>query len=256
MTVVRSTDYLTEVQKGLVGSYSMVHKFGKNEAVPNGTWEFVNSLGFTGWPLSAATTVRVKAGGSVNDVDTSGSHAHTITVQGIDSNLDEVSEDVNLAGASASGATTASFWRVHRAWVKEVGTYGNANDTSIVIENSGGGTDLIQIDAGEGQTQFCAYTIPNLFEGYLTSIHFTVDTTKACDFRLMTRGKIDTTSSPNILSPRVKLFFAGVDVPYTYRPTGPGLVIDENTDVWIEARGNGGTASVSANMEILLQDKN
>jgi len=245
-------DFLIEVQKGNVPGHSMVHKFGRNSAVPNGTWAFINSLGLTSWPLSAATTVRVKAGGNAADTS-NGAGAREVTVQGIDSNFAETSEAIATAGASASSATTASFWRVHRAWVSAAGTYGGANTGTITIENSAGGTNLIQITAGEGQTQFTAYTIPVSKTGYLLSIHVNVDALKPADIRVFTRDNIDTTSAP-VKSKRLKLFFDGVIGEHIYVPRGPELSINAKSDIWVEARGGGASTEVTCDFELLLVD--
>lgn len=248
-----NTDPLVEVMRGNVQGQSMVHKFGRNAAVPNGSWEFVNNLGFTAWPLSAATTVRVKAGGNANDTS-GGSGAQTITVQGIDSNGDELSESITLAGASASSATTASFWRIHRAWVNIVGTYGGSNTGAITVENSAGGTDLIKMEASEGQTQFAGYTIPDGYKGYLMSLHISVDAGKAADFRVMTRGLITNTTAP--IGPiRLKLFFDGVLGSFAYRPSGPELELAALSDIWVEARGGGAITEASADFELLLVEE-
>jgi len=34
-----TADFLIEVQKGNVKGHSLVHKFGRNDAVPNNSWE-------------------------------------------------------------------------------------------------------------------------------------------------------------------------------------------------------------------------
>lgn len=244
-------DFLTEVQKGNVPGHSMVHKFGRNDVVPNGTWEFVNLLGFTAWPLSAATTVRVKAG---NAADTAlGNGAREVTVQGIDSNGDETSEALATAGTVASTATTASFWRTHRAWVSSAGVYGAANTAAVVIENGAGGTDLIQIGVEEGQTQFAGFTIPAGKTGYLLSATFSVDAAKAADLRIFTREDITDATAP-VKSKRLKFFIDGLLGTYTYRPKGPELSLAELTDIWVEARGGGAGTEVSADFEILLVD--
>ena len=47
MSYIGNKDFLIEVQKGNVVGHSMVHKFGRNDAVPNGSWAFVNLLEFT-----------------------------------------------------------------------------------------------------------------------------------------------------------------------------------------------------------------
>ena len=252
MSYFGNKDFLIEVQKGNIAGHTMVHKFGRNDAVPNGSWEFVNLLGFTAWPLSAATTVRIKAGGNAADT-AAGAGAREVTVQGIDSNGDETSEAIATAGASASGNTTASFWRIHRAWVSSVGTYGAGNTAAVTIENSGGGTDLIQIAASEGQTQFGAYTIPTGKTGYLLSLHLTVDAAKAADFRVFTRDDITDTSAP-MKSKRLKLYFDGVLGEMIYKPYGPELSINGLADIWVEAQGGGAGTEVSADFELLLVD--
>ncbi len=181
MSFFGSTDFFVEVQKGNVTGHSMVHKFGRNDAVPSGAWEFVNLLGFTGWPLSAATTVRVKAGDVADTA--AGAGAQEITVQGIDDSFNEVTEAIATAGTSASSATSTSFWRVHRAWVSAAGTYGAANTAAVTIENGGGGTDLIQIAVEEGQTQFTGWSVPIGKTAYMMGVHVHTDATKPADFR-------------------------------------------------------------------------
>lgn len=248
--LVGSTDFYTEVKKGSVTGHSLVSKFGRNDSVPNGSWAFVNQLGHTAWQLSAATTVRIKSGGNAADT-AAGAGAREVTVQGIDSNGDEVTEAIATAGASASSVTTASFWRVHRAWVSAAGTYGSANTGNIVIENGAGGTDLIQITADEGQSQFGGYTIASGYTAYLNSVNVTVDGLKAADIRVFTRDNITDTTAP-VSAKRIKLYFDGILGSFVYRPGSPILVLSGLTDIWVEARGGGALTEVSSNLELLL----
>lgn len=252
MTYLGDQEFLIEVQQNKVAGHSMVHKFGRNGSVPNGTWEFVNRLGFTGWPLSAATTVRIKAGGDAADT-AAGAGAREVTVQGIGDSFNEVTEAIATAGAGASDATSTSFWRVHRAWVSSVGTYGAANTGAVVIENSGGGTNLIEIGgAGKGQTQFAAWTVPIAKTAYLLSMHIQVDTNKSANVRAYTRADMDDATVP-MKSKRLKLFFA-VKGDYRYSPEGPELVIPARTDFWVEASGDGAACAVTVNFELLVVD--
>lgn len=252
MSYLGTKHFLCEVQRGNVSGCSMVHKFGRNDAVPNGTYAFINLLGFTAWPLSAATTVRIKAGGNANDT-AAGSGAREITVQGIDDSFSEVAEAITTAGAGASDATSTLFWRVHRAWVSAVGTYGAANVGDVTIENSAGGTDLIQIGADQGQTQFTGFTIPINKTGYLLSVHVTVDGVKPADVRCCVRENIDDTSAP-MTSKRLKLYWHGIATQFRYCPRGPGLILPEKTDIWFEAKGTGAVTEVSCDFELLLVD--
>jgi hypothetical protein len=221
--------------------------------VPDGSWEFINLLGFTGWPLSAATTVRIKAGGNAAD-DAAGAGAREITVQGIDDSFNEVTETIATAGASASSNTTTLFWRVHRAWVSAVGTYGVANTAAIDIENSGGGTDLIRIGADEGQTLFTGWTVPIGKTAYLLSTDAYVNTTTSVRIRLLTRANIDDTSAP-MSSKRIRAVFNGANgKAVIYVPRAPVISIAAKSDVWLEAQGVGATASVTSNFELLVVD--
>lgn len=251
MSYLPSRDWLIEVQKGNVAGHSMVHKFGRNAGVPNGSWEFVNLLGFTGWPLSAATTVRIKSGGNAADT-AAGAGAREVTVQGIDNSFAETSEAIATAGASASSATSASFWRIHRAWVSSCGTYGSANTGAVAIENSGGGTDLIQIGADKGQTQFGGWTTPVSKTAYLLSMHMQVDTNKSAIIRVYTRADIDDTTAP-MKSKRLREFFA-VTGDLRYEPKGPAISISAKSDFWVEAWGDGAGCAVTVDFELLVVD--
>lgn len=252
MSRIFTRDFLIEVQKGTVAGHAIVHKFGRNIAVPNGSWAFISLLGHTSWPLSAATTVRIKAGGNANDT-AAGTGAREVVVEGIDSNLAELSEAIATAGASASSNTTASFWRVHRAWVSSGGTYGGSNTAAITIENSGGGTDLIQIPTGGGQSQFGAWTVPTGKTAYPLGIHIHVDSNKTGNIRLCTREDMNDTTAP-VKPVRVKLFFDGVTNDEDFSPRSPGLAVAALTDIWAEAYGDGAIIEVSVDIELLVVD--
>ena len=246
-----NADFLIEVQKGNVKGHSLVHKFGRNDAVPNNSWEFINLLRFTAWPLSSFTAVRVKAGGDAADI-AGGLGAQEVTVQGIlASTLKEGSEAIATNGINASTATTKLFRRVHRAGVSKVGTYGAANTAAITIENSAGGTDLIKIDVEEGQTQFTAFTIPDGHTGYMLSAFVTIDAGKAADIRWYFRKDIVNTTAP-MESQRLQNFWDGVIGAVPFKPRSPGGGLPGLTDIWFEARGGGAISQVSCDFELLM----
>lgn len=250
MTRQLTSDFYTELQKGNIAGHSLIHKFGRNDGVPNGSWAFINMLGFTAWPLSAATTVRIKAGGDAADT-AAGNGAREITVQGIDDSFNEVTEVIATAGASASSATTTSFWRVHRAWVSAVGVYGAANTDVVVIENSGGGTDLIQIGTEEGQSQFGGWTVPLGKTAYLLTTTISVDSNKSANIAMYHRKNFDDTTAP-MSARRLKLYWDGVIGVVSSRPRTPGSPVTEKSDIWFEAFGGGAGTEVSVDFEILV----
>ena len=246
-------DFLIEVQKGNIAGHSMVHKFGRNADVPNGTFEGVNQLSAAFNFLTAATTVRIKAGGNAAD-DVAGNGARTVTVEGLDDTGAFATETIDTNGVSASSATSTSFWRVFRVFVVTCGTYGAANTAQITIENSAGGTDLIAILTEEGQSKYGAYAIPLGKTGYLLDALVEADAAKAADFRLCTREDLTDASSAPFSPIKVKLYWDGVLGQAAIDPHSPILTLPALTDIWIDAEGGGAGTEVSCDFEILLVD--
>jgi len=245
-----ATDFYLEIQRGNIAGMSIIHKFGRHPNVPNGTFEKIEVLASNPDFLSVPTTVRIKAGGNANDT-AAGTKARSVEVTGIDSNLNEISETIATAGASASSATTASFWRIHRARVIDAGTYGVKNEGDIMIEDSAGTADIMGMLAESGQSQHGAFTIPTGFTGFYLSSLVTIDANKSADFMLLTRDNFNDTVAP-MPAINIKQFFDGLVGPTSFKPQSPALVLDALTDIWFEARGAGAITEVSADFEILL----
>ena len=246
-----SGNYWLEVVKGNVTGSSITHKFGTNPGVPNGSWEIISSISAAGYGifLAAATTVRVKAGGNAADA-VAGTGARKIIVQGIDDSLNEVTEEIDLAGASASSSTTTNFWRVHRAWVSEAGS-GGFNAAIITVEITAGTQDLLQIDAGAGQTLHAVFSSPTGYDMYLLSAIMTVDSTRSSDFRIFKREQFDDVSAP-IESYRIQEEWVGLENEFVFKPHSPIKISSLPCDIWGEAQGNASTPSVSMDLELLL----
>ena len=247
-------DFYTEVQKGNVVGHSIVQKHGHNTATANGSWQGVLDTTDQFNFLTAASTLRVKAGGNAND-SAAGTGAQAITVVGLDNTGAEVTESIELAGASASAVTTASFWRVFRIYITplRVGAYGGSNVGAIVIENGSGGTDLIGIKAELGQSEYASYSIPLGKTAYILSVTFASESSKASNFRIKTRESLTDTTTP--FAPVIqKGTWNGVVGVSHLSFKSPRNILPALTDVWIEAEGAGAISEVSASLEILLVD--
>ena len=248
-------DFYTEIQKGNVPGHSIVQKFGHNDSVANGSWEGVQQTAAGAFNfLTAATKVRVKAGGDGADT-AAGAGAQAVTVEGLDDTGAFVSESIELAGAAASALTTVLFWRVYRAYITPLraGAYGGSNTANIVIENGTGGTDLITIIAGEGQTQYAAYAVPLGKTGYLMHVSLTSESTKSSNFRLYTRASLTDFTTP-FAPALLKRNWDGVAGVTSIETHSPLLTLPALTDIWFDAYGAGAIAQVSVNFEILLVD--
>ncbi len=245
-------DFFVEVQKGNIAKHSFIHKFGRNDDILNNTWSIVSPSSPSGTFPASGVIARIKAGGDAADI-AAGAGAREITIIGIDTNLIEISESIVTSGVNVSLLTTTRFWRIHRAYVSNIGTYGAANIGNIVIEDSDGVNEMLTIIADEGQTQHGAYSIPSGKTGFLLGVDVTVDASKSADFRLFVRENFTNTVS-SISSKRLRFYWDGVLGHADYKPIAPGLRLDALSDIWIEARGGGQNTEVSANFEILLVD--
>lgn len=252
MSILRiKPDFFTEVRLGNVPGYLLTNQFGYNSGLPNGTWEHINELGLTAFPLSAASTVRIKAGGSANDTAAGGSGAREVKVLGLDSSGNHVENTLTPDGANASASSSSSFWRIHRAWVSSCGTYGGANAADIVIENSAGSADIIRITAGVGESLAAEITVPSGKQGSLLSAHMATDSVATVSVRLMVRENLTDTIVP-VSAKRIKLLWTGIEGGFNYRPDGPKLLVPALSDIWFEGSGGPGGGAVSISLQILF----
>lgn len=233
---------------GLYGEQSAVHKFGANPDVSASSTEYVTYSGTINW-LQAATTVRVKAG-NTND-SSGGTGAQKVMVEGLDSNWVEASEELTTNGTSAGSAGSVSFIRIYRAYVTDVGTYGGANAADVVIENSAGGTDLLTIGSGLGQSETSEYTVPAGKTAYLTRFDIEVNGSKAATVNFFQRPNADDVTTPfsgKRLIHSTPDLTGAEDLTFDSYQSFPA-----KTDLWWEATtGSGANTSVSCDYDLVL----
>ena len=243
---------------GAVPSRFVNHKFGKNTTTAAGDaiWETGGAYPYLAY--SAATTVRVKAGGDAADVDTSGAGARTVTIQGLDENFGIATETVALAGASASASTTTTFSRVLRAFVATAGS-NRVNTAAITIENTAGTADLATIMAGKSQSQIGFVTIPAGYVGYLTHIILSTSVASGSatvEFEAWNRASADTVAAPfpaaRLWNDTVALSRENGVVQLNFEEP---IFFDEKTDIWIEATPSSGTPVCAVDFTILFEKK-
>lgn len=254
MSYTPSNEFLIEVVKGNVPGHTIVHKFGKNDAV---TGVAPLSLGGVyNMPLSAsATTLRVKAG-NANDT-AAGSGAREITLQGLDETGALITEAVPTAGASAGAVSSTTFIRLFRAFVSASGTYPlaigtNSTAAAVVIENGAGGTDWLTIAATMAQSHVGAYSIPLGKTGYIISWFTTVDSNKAFDLLMFIRENILESAAP-FSGFRNMLHLVGLKNEFTPNFEGPAGAFPALTDI-VFAAAAGMSATISIDFELLLID--
>lgn len=222
----------------------IIHKFGIGRGIGT-SFEAISNLGSFNW-LTAADAVRVKAGGNAADT-AAGAGARKVIVEGLDSNWNIASEEITLAGASASSSTATEFVRIYRAYVTECGAYGGSNTGNVVIETEAG-TDLIQLDAGESQSQYAAFSVPVGFAAKVSSIHVFADSSKSTSVRMFARTGADVVSAP-FKSSNLKLLKPGIDSLSQFDTHEP-LIFSEKTDIYFEGKVDSTTADIAVDFEL------
>lgn len=262
-TLVRSTFPWLDAARSLLSGFRSVKKFGRNPSVGT-SFAPVSFGGIYRTPqASAATTLRIKAGGNAND-DASGSGAREITIIGLDENFAEATETLSTAGSSASASTTTTFTRVYRAFVSKSGSYATASAGShsadIVIENTAGTEDWLTIDSTDfpkGQSEIGAFSVAAGQTGYVKLRNVSIDSGKTIDLIFFSRTNIQQTSAPydamraqsvvsGVSGGSIETF-GSVDIPF-----GPYV---GPTDLGFMAKVTAGTAKVAVEFEIFVLDE-
>ena len=208
---------------------SGVQKFGYNDAVGTSfetIWDGGNGYTF----ITTAGTCAV-ASTSTDD------NGAVITVQGLDSNYDEVSEDITVG---STGST--EFHRVNRAFVKTPGTGQTTNVGTVTMTVDS--TSAAIIGAGNGQTLMAIYTIPRHCRGFLMAFNGGTSKNQEIEWRLLAQ-EIDDGAA------RTKAYETGIGNNF-HRYFVVNELFQPKTDIYVEAKANA-TAAVSAGFELVLE---
>lgn len=154
-TVVRPTDYNTEVALGRRQGATLWNKFGYNDDVDIGT-EVIASWGGTFTPLTTATTISIVSTDATDDDGNTG--CNSVVLYGLDANRDEAIEVVTLNGTTPV-ATTSTWLGLNRVAMFLCGT-GKVNAGDITATAVTGSSTMAQMPAGGGVTQQCIFHIP------------------------------------------------------------------------------------------------
>lgn len=110
---IMSLDFLLAVSTGLIEGFKHQHKFWENPDV----WTAFETIWDQGWlyaTISTATKVKVSSS-SINDTS-AGTGARTIKIYGLDSNYNEISEEISLNWQTGVESFN-TYIRVYRAEV-------------------------------------------------------------------------------------------------------------------------------------------
>lgn len=227
-------DYYLNVQRGKIFGQSNVSISGYNPTTGNSKEMVWSQSGVYTWKTVAA--ICTLASSSIDDTDVVGIGARTVLVQGLDANYLPISEIVIMAGTSPV-LTTNSYLRVNSLSVISAGS-SMTNVGNISMTHTA--TIINYINAGDGLSQSCFYTVPYghsvfVLSGYIRCSKIDM----SADLYVQVAGirykiiKFDIASSEFILNVRA---------PYE---------ILQTADIWIETAASSGSISASGFLEMI-----
>lgn len=216
---------------------SHVHKFGYNTAVGT-SYEPITDLGTHVLPSSAAAVSVVSS--STND-DAAGTGAQTLEIQGLDADYNLQTSTVSLDGTNAVTTGSDTYLRVFRMRVLTAGT-GETNAGNITA--SIGGSNVAQINAGNGQTLMGVYTVPAGHNAFLTKFQASLSKNQEAQVQLRTKA-----ASNGAWQVKGQFGTFANTVEYEYAVP---LVISEKTDIQFRAKA-GATSEMGVVFDMLIQ---
>ena len=150
-------EFNLNVSRGKTRGASQIHKFGATPSQSINTTATVWDKGDTLYPWSAFDTAGVIVAAQVGADD----NGKVVTIEGLDENFEVISEDFTLS-SSGTVTGTKTFKRVYRGYVSS-----GAGTNVGQLNFSRGGTQVLRILAGAGQTLMAVYTVPAGYTGYI-----------------------------------------------------------------------------------------
>jgi hypothetical protein len=224
-------DINLQIARGQIMGHSTVNIYGFQSSVTTSNiavWENAAAYVFP----TTATTMNL-----TSSVNTGQDLVATITIQGLNSSYDQISETLTLNG-TANVATTNSYLRINSMFVA------SGQPTGIIyLKNSSTGTTYSQINAGLGRSQAAVYTVPAGYTFYLARINaYTGANGSNADY---VQYRNQNTTSANVTSFTQQAPFVN---QYESRRVMP-RPFAEKTDIQLQAKTSANTYAVSISAE-------
>lgn len=240
----KTEEFYLQLARGHIANHSHIHKFGcvpeMSVNTTGSVWDVNNTL----YPWTALDTPAIVNVNRANSSD----NGLVVTVQGLDPDWDEQSENITITGANQLGSKL--FRRVNRAFISSLTAATNIGNINIQAGESGG-TTVARITAGEGQTLMAVYTIPAGKHGYL--LHGTASCQAGADATGRMLARFNTTDKVFRIGHTFEVSGAGGQYDYTF---GIPLYLPEKTDIDVRASVRTNKARVTAAFDVILIDDN
>lgn len=236
-----------EIVKGNVPGHRSIHKFGRNPTIGGATFEVVWNGGgqYTGFDATEAQICEVF---SDDDDDTAlGGGARDVLIQGLDANLIEQEELVQLAGTTPA-ETTKEYLRIYRAYVMNAGvSAGNVGDLTARQKTTTANIFMV-MPPGYNQTMIAAYTVPLNTTGYIAYAFAAFTGNPASSSALRLKGRFP--GSVFRVMGELSINASGSSI-ITREYVVP-LEVPPGTDILIEANSSGTSIGVVAGFDLIL----
>jgi len=231
--------YVMAASRGNDTNIGGTRKFGRNTDVDTAAAEDIWDGGGVYVPPTVARVHAIVSGSALDDAGSTG--ATSVTIEGLDTNWDALSETVIMDGATPVN-TVGSYLRVNRMYVATAGT-GLVNAGIITATAAVDATVSAQISLGKGQTLQAVFSTAARFNSYITDLIVGVNRTspaaQTCEASLWVRPGANVATAP-WLQKSVFILHSESNVPYHHPFKNCPQSVPPMSDIKI-------TCSVSAN---------
>lgn len=242
---VVSQPYTFAISEGDIPGHDGLLKFGTRENVAANTestcWE-----GPTARYVYMTTAQQLKVSStSTSDTAVTGTGARTLRILGLDSNYDEIEEDIDLAGTGVV-TTSNSYLRVFRSFVLTCGT-SLTNVGTISINNNAGTVTQAIINPDDGQTLMALWTVPRGKTAYIIRGGLSTSSNKGARISFFIRLNNGGITYPWLIKYRGYLFSGAIQVPIDIPYVVPELT---DFEITVKTPGNAGTTELGGTFEL------
>jgi len=254
MASIDMKPWYLQVAEGLVPGYSLVHKFGAGTLTT--TMAPITVSGIYSTPTTAQALEFVSA--DANDT-AAGTGAQQITIEGLNSSWNRISQTLETNGTTAVALTT-NLTRLDRWYVSRSGTYATATSGShvgaLTIRASGAGAIWSTVPIAvfpAGQSQVGVYSIPAGYTGRLLTKNIFVDSTKSADVYFFKRDYTSDVTTPFTGAMRLVEREVGIVGGYSLQTAAPKASFIGPCDIGFMGKISVGTAECSVEFELILK---
>lgn len=236
-----------EISKGNVKGHSFISRFGKGTVTTTNTDIRTESANIVFQTI--ATKLRV-ASSSALDTNSAGTGLRSVSILGLDSNWNSITEIVLLNGTSTV-LTVNNFIRVNRVVANSVGSAGFTQGTVNILSDEGTPKQLARISPLENEAKFAIFSVPAGFTAFIQRVLIQNGATDTSEINMQVRANADVATSPFIIFHSYQIFQFALEIDWDNF-----IKVSEKSDIKFSAKAISATDVVSVSFTLMLVDNN